>query len=151
MNSHQEYPVDSSKNGLNPAYFGLRTLVADDNEVNRYIMSVMLEKFGLTCQIAHDGKEVLDVMGRFQFDLIFMDCHMPVMDGFEATKNIRANYKGVQPIIVAVTAGANVDDRDHYVASGMDDFLAKPVRKDTLSNLLNRIIKTEKGFVLNQP
>jgi PAS domain S-box-containing protein len=106
-------------------------LVVDDNEINRLVVSKMLEKFEVRIQTANDGGEAVGLIKRKKFDVIFMDCQMPNMDGYEATKVIRevekANRQNRTPI-VALTAHAAKGDEEKCLAADMDDYLAKPVK-----------------------
>ncbi len=106
----------------------LRILVAEDNEINRLIAVGFLEKLGYKADVAVNGKEALMHQDRQPYDLILMDCHMPVMDGFEATKRILAQHSEInRPRIFALTASTMKADIERCVASGMDGFLEKPI------------------------
>jgi two-component system, sensor histidine kinase and response regulator len=118
---------------------GLRILLAEDNHVNQLVASRMLEKLGHSVTIAKDGQEALDLVKRSEFDLIFMDVQMPVMDGFESTRRIRRLPLGDKIPIVAMTAHAMVGDRDRCLSAGMDHYISKPIRQEDLSNLLSDI------------
>jgi PAS domain S-box-containing protein len=125
--------------GTDPAAIRGRVLVAEDDAVNRKIAKLTLEKQGLRVDFASNGKEAVEAVHRASYDLIFMDCHMPEMDGFEATKTIR-NIEGAHghvPII-ALTASVLEGDQQQCLSSGMDAFLAKPIRPDDLARLLER-------------
>jgi CheY-like chemotaxis protein len=116
-----------------------RVLVAEDNAVNQRLVKRMLEKSGCRVDIAANGEEALAMVKRLQYDLVFMDCHMPVMDGYEATRAIRATLPAEPRLpIVAFTANAMVDEKDNCIAAGMDDYLSKPVDKAALELVLNR-------------
>ncbi|MEZ5353525.1 MAG: ATP-binding protein [Bryobacteraceae bacterium] len=111
----------------------LRVLVAEDNEVNRRLALRLLEKIGCEITLAANGREAVELWSCQQFDLILMDCQMPELDGFEATAEIRRRESGGQHIpILALTASALDSDRDECLASGMDDFLTKPIQLDRL-------------------
>ncbi len=114
-------------------------LVVDDNHVNREIASAMLRHAGCTVDVVQGGAEALDAIGLVRYDLVFMDCQMPGMDGYETTRAIRRRgfTTDVLPI-VAMTAGALAEDRDRSLASGMDDHLSKPVLEDALLEILAR-------------
>lgn len=106
----------------------LRILVVEDNDVNRIVVQEFLEMDGHEVDCARDGIEGVEAWQRKQYDLILMDCQMPNLDGFEATAQIRRAENGKQHIpIIALTASAMEGERQHCLASGMDDFLAKPV------------------------
>ena len=110
-------------------------LIAEDNKTNRFLISKYLQNLPLKVHFAHDGREAVDISEKIKPDLIFMDMSMPEMDGLEATQHIRGSAHA-QPHIIALTANAYASDRDACFAAGMDDFLAKPVKKaDLLSKL----------------
>ncbi|MFI5144203.1 MAG: PAS domain S-box protein [Ignavibacteria bacterium] len=116
------------------AEYPLKMLVAEDNVVNQKLFLKMLEKMGYEPKIANNGKESVAAAEHGEFDLIFMDIHMPEMDGVEATRRIQSLDKiKSKPVIVAVTANAMVGDREKYLEVGMDDYLSKPVQIHTLS------------------
>ena len=113
-------------------------LLVEDNEINRKIVLLMLKSQGLTCDIAVDGFEAVTAVSAKDYDIIFMDCQMPVMDGYQATEQIRkleANKK--HTIIIAMTANAMEGDRAKCLDAGMDDYLSKPINFDVMLNLLN--------------
>ncbi len=116
----------------------LRILLAEDNKVNQRVGLLLLEGLGLRADVAGDGQEVLDAMERAPYDLILMDVRMPEMDGLEATRLIRGRIDICQPRIVAMTASVFAEDREACRAAGMDDYLAKPVRRDELVGALAR-------------
>ena len=107
-----------------------RILLVEDNAVNQLLACRILENGGHTVVVAENGKEALAVLARESFDLVFMDVQMPEMDGFEATAAIRRRENGSNDHIpiVAMTAHAMAGDREHCLASGMDDYLTKPIR-----------------------
>jgi CheY-like chemotaxis protein/HPt (histidine-containing phosphotransfer) domain-containing protein len=118
---------------------GARILLVEDNEINRRIASAMLRSFGYSADTADDGFKALDAASRTQYDLVLMDCQMPGMDGFEATRKLRASEEGGRHVpIVALTANAMTEDRDRCLAAGMDDYLAKPLRPGILRDTLTR-------------
>ena len=108
---------------------GMTVLVVDDNKVNRTVLCRSLKRLGLEYQIADNGLSAVELCRMSSFDLILMDCQMPVMDGFEATQIIKQESLAACPI-VAVTADAFDRDRRRCLDAGMDDFLAKPVPVD---------------------
>jgi len=119
------------------AKFSARLLLAEDNPTNQIIATAMLENFGCDVEVAANGKEALDAVNRKSFDLVFMDCQMPEMDGLEATKAVRelGREAGQLPII-ALTAHAMDGDREACLAAGMNDYLSKPFKPDQLRNIL---------------
>ena len=124
---------------LKPSYrqFEARVLVAEDNPVNQRVVMGLLRKLGCEVELASDGGAAIEAFARGGFDLVFMDCQMPDVDGFEATRRIRATQHAPVPI-VALTAGVMEGDRERCLAAGMDDFLSKPVRLEDLERTLAR-------------
>jgi signal transduction histidine kinase/ActR/RegA family two-component response regulator len=119
---------------------GLRVLLVEDNPVNQKVAGRMLERLGCTVELAEDGRAAVERLRGARVDLVFMDCQMPVMDGFEATRAIRRaeSGQGRRVPIVAMTAHAMASDREACLAAGMDDYLAKPIRADLLRETLER-------------
>lgn len=116
----------------------LRILVAEDNKINQLVAVGLLERFGYQVDVAANGREVLERLELGLYDLIFMDCHMPEVDGFEATKKILKKYsKSFRPRIVALTASTMTEDIDNCFAAGMDDFLGKPLTVSSLVKALS--------------
>jgi len=109
---------------------GARVLLVEDNPVNRQFALAVLKSVGAVVAVAVDGSEAVRMASEAEHDLILMDCQMPVMDGYEATRRIRA--AGNTTPVIALTANAMEGDRDRCAAAGMDDYLAKPIRPDTL-------------------
>ncbi|MEA3212748.1 MAG: two-component system, sensor histidine kinase and response regulator [Chthoniobacter sp.] len=120
---------------------GLRILLAEDNVINRTVAAAILKKGGHSLVHAANGREAVEAAAREAFDLIFMDVQMPEMDGFEATRLIRASEQesGQAVPIVAMTAHAMAGDRERCLAAGMDDYLSKPLQKAELLALLDRV------------
>lgn len=124
----------------------LRLLVAEDNEVNRKVAGLMLGRLGQRPDIVANGQEALEAVRRTAYDLVLMDVQMPVMDGLEATRRIRAELPPErQPRIVAMTANALVEHQAQSIEAGMDDHLAKPVRTEDLVAVLARAGATVPG------
>jgi CheY-like chemotaxis protein len=115
-------------------------LVVEDNRINQQVVSVILEKLGCSVEIVGDGKEAVAVVTSRTFEMVLMDCLLPVMDGFAATAAIRAHEAshGGHTVIVATTANAMKGDRERCLASGMDDYISKPIRPHDLGDLLDR-------------
>jgi signal transduction histidine kinase/CheY-like chemotaxis protein len=123
-----------------PAPKPLRILVAEDNAVNQRLCLRLLQSRGHDVQIAANGLEVLSLVAQSAFDLILMDIQMPIMDGLEATTKLRADEQqsGHHIPIYAVTANAMQGDREHYLNSGMDGYLSKPIRPLELDQILKK-------------
>jgi two-component system, sensor histidine kinase and response regulator len=120
--------------------FKCHVLLAEDNHVNQEVGRAMLESFGCRVDVAGNGCEVLTLLESTCYDLIFMDCQMPSMDGYEATKRIRRNDNPevAKLPVVALTAHVMDGDRERCLAAGMDDYLSKPFRLKELSEILER-------------
>jgi CheY-like chemotaxis protein len=114
-----------------------RILVAEDNAINREVALAQLKILGYTASAVTDGSEAIEALRHGGFDLVLMDCQMPVMDGFEATRRIRSSGERDIPII-AVTADAMAEDRNRCLSEGMNDYLAKPVELGPLDDVLAR-------------
>ncbi len=115
-----------------------RLLVVEDDRVNQRVIELLLEKLGLDCVVVADGSSSVEIATLERWDAVLMDCQMPGMDGFEATRRIRERLAGRQLPIIALTANAMTGDREACVSAGMDDFLAKPVRQEELRTCLER-------------
>jgi CheY-like chemotaxis protein len=119
-----------------------KVLVVEDNLVNQRVAQAMLERLGVAVTLASNGVEALSAIRREDFDLIFMDCQMPEMDGITATQAIRAAETPETRVpIVALTANAHDGDRDVCLAAGMDDYLPKPIRREALAEKLTGWLK----------
>jgi CheY-like chemotaxis protein len=128
---------------INPNSKSLRILLVEDNSFNQMIALRLLEKLGYQADCAANGLEVLQVLEHKSYDLILMDVQMPVMDGLEASRQIRLREKSKssdkKAKIVAMTANVMADDREKCILAGMDDFIAKPIRKDNLTKIVREI------------
>jgi CheY-like chemotaxis protein len=127
-----------------PPTAAARLLLVEDNFVNQRVALYMLAKLGYHVDLANDGREALDRLGKERYDLVLMDCQMPEMDGFEATKLIRDPSSGVldhDVPIVAMTANAFPEDRARSLECGMSDFLSKPVDRATLSAMIAKWLR----------
>jgi CheY-like chemotaxis protein/HPt (histidine-containing phosphotransfer) domain-containing protein len=120
-----------------------RFLVVDDNEINRFLAVEQLEGLGYRVDVAADGQQAVEKVKSCDYAAVLMDCQMPVMDGYTATRVIR-DWEGTRrhTPIIALTAHALVGERDKVVAAGMDDYLAKPVRTQTLERVLQQVIES---------
>jgi len=117
----------------------VRVLVAEDNTVNQEVNLLMLKKLGLHADVAANGREAVEMAGVLPYDLIIMDCHMPEMDGYAATREIRRRQGANQRLaIIALTADIMEGSRERCLAAGMDDYMAKPIRMAGLREALRK-------------
>jgi two-component system sensor histidine kinase/response regulator len=116
----------------------INILVAEDNRINQMVALGLLQKLGYAADLAANGMEVLDAMKRTAYDIIFMDCQMPELDGYETTRRIRAEQRVHIPRIIAMTANAIRGEEERCLEAGMDDYLSKPVRIDELRAAIER-------------
>jgi CheY-like chemotaxis protein len=118
-----------------------RILVADDQAVNRKLTQRRLEQLGFDVDVAENGLQAVEAVGRRSYHLVFMDCHMPAMDGFRATEEIR-RLEGTRrrTPVVALTASVVGPERERCTAAGMDDYVVKPVSDADLMRVLSRWI-----------
>ncbi len=114
-----------------------RILVVEDNAINRLVTEGMLEQLGHDVELAHNGQECLTLCAEEKFDLILMDCNMPLMDGYTATKNLRAIPATKKTPIIALTANTLEEYKERCRQSGMNDHIAKPFNKQSLSNIIS--------------
>jgi len=118
----------------------LRILLAEDNIVNQKIMMTYLSQLNCQADLVDNGEEVLQLVTSQHYDIILMDCQMPLLDGYDTTQAIRQMEMASQLkhhiVIVAMTANAFKEDRDRCLAVGMDDYLSKPIRRKQLQEML---------------
>lgn len=125
----------------------LKILIAEDNEINRVFFIKLLKIKGFSCDVAINGKKAVEACVKKEYDIVFMDCQMPVMDGYEATREIRkAEGNTLCTPIIAMTANAMKGDRERCLAAGMDEYLSKPVDVEQVFVLLDKYSK-KKGTV----
>jgi CheY-like chemotaxis protein len=125
----------------NGAAHAARVLVAEDNPVNQKVARLMLERCGCEVDVVDNGAMAVDAVGNGAYDLVLMDCQMPVCDGLEATRRIRGLPDAASAVvIVALTANALAGDRDRCLAAGMNDYLPKPVRREALVEMLAKYL-----------
>jgi signal transduction histidine kinase/CheY-like chemotaxis protein len=119
---------------------GIKALIAEDLPTNLMLLTKILNNQGCSVTSAINGQEAVDAVRKTNFDIIFMDCHMPILDGLEATRQIREYEKqtGKHTPIVAVTADAMIGDREKCISSGMDDYIAKPIKKEMIAAALHK-------------
>ena len=141
----KRYSSTKIQTGL--SFTNTKLLLVEDNRINRALAEEMLYEIGCTIVIAENGEIALGMVKEHDFDLIFMDCQMPVMDGFEASKKLclmkKEKFLADIPII-ALTANAMKDDKEKCLDAGMNDYITKPVRKDNLRHVLAKWLPQEK-------
>jgi CheY-like chemotaxis protein len=116
-----------------------RLLVVEDNIANLKVAVRMVEKLGYRADVAANGMEAVRVLSEVRYDAVLMDCHMPDMDGFDATREIRKNEPaGRHTPVIAMTASALSGDRERCLAAGMDDYIAKPIKMHVVAAVLER-------------
>jgi len=135
--------IDIEQPSTGPQVGNMRTtspiLVVEDNRVNQRVAMMLVRGLGLAVEVANNGLEAVKNCSSNDYAAVLMDCQMPEMDGYEATRRIRALKRKRVPII-ALTAGASSSDRDLAIEAGMDDFLTKPVQRAELARVLGRWI-----------
>jgi CheY-like chemotaxis protein len=120
---------------------GAHVLLVEDNEVNAEIATELLRNAGVTVTVAWDGQQALDRLERERFDAVLMDCQMPVMDGYAATRALRGLLQHRELPVIAMTANAMVGDRDAALAAGMDDHISKPIDIEQMYATLARWVR----------
>ncbi|AVH62231.1 multi-sensor hybrid histidine kinase [Nostoc sp. 'Peltigera membranacea cyanobiont' N6] len=160
--SVQELQVRNSENNCDyrPSDLPkLRILLTEDNLVNQKIALKQLQSLGYSADVANNGKEALHLLEKIPYDLILMDCQMPILDGLETTKQIHrwqeSNFaSGRRPVVVAMTANAMKEDKQMCLDAGMDDYLSKPVMKEklaaTLEHWARMIFRVEETDILDR-
>ncbi len=129
------------------AHFKARVLVVDDNATNQAVAKGVLEKFGVRVGLAANGEEALRALEQISYDMVFMDCQMPVMDGFEASRLIRDPKSRVldpKVKVIAMTANAMQGDRERCLEAGMDDYISKPVDQEKLEQVLIKYLESKR-------
>jgi len=144
-------PALSADVAYEPRFENARVLLVEDNRVNQLVAERMLKAFGIEATLVADGGQALAAVQQQPFDLVLMDCQMPVMDGYDATRAIRA-WEATAPgprrtSIVAMTAHAMQGDREKCLAAGMDDYLSKPIKREALGAALQRWLDTNRTAV----
>jgi signal transduction histidine kinase/CheY-like chemotaxis protein/HPt (histidine-containing phosphotransfer) domain-containing protein len=125
-------------------------LVVEDNPVNLAVAKKLLERFGVTCEVARDGIEAVEAVKNGQYDLVLMDMQMPRMDGYQATRRIRGREEELglaRMPILAMTANAMSGDREKCLQAGMDDYMAKPIKPADLKNMLRQWLPLQEALV----
>ena len=111
--------------------------MAEDNAINQRVGQLILQRAGFYIDLVSDGSEAVAAHGAESYDLILMDCQMPTMDGFEASRRIR-QLDGHQPVIIAVTANALAGERERCLEAGMNDYLSKPFQAEQLVSVVKK-------------
>ncbi|HJV71652.1 response regulator [Ideonella sp.] len=140
-------PVHGKPNGL----AGSRVLLVEDNLLNQEVAVALLEREGIVVSVAGDGRQALDALERESFDAVLMDCQMPVMDGYAATRALRQRPALGSLPVIAMTANAMVGDREAALAAGMNDHVAKPFKMDDLVATLERWVVPRHGAARVSP
>lgn len=131
-------------------HVGIRVLLAEDNRINALLAKALLERNGCDVVCVANGEEAIEAVKTTPYDIVFMDFHMPIMDGLEASKNIRAlGGEYARLPIIALTAAAMEEDRRQCIAAGMDDFITKPLDANALTNILNKWINEKPNLKLS--
>ncbi|HEY0820110.1 MAG TPA: response regulator, partial [Rhizobacter sp.] len=120
---------------------GARVLLVEDNPINQELARDLLNRAGIVVNIAGDGREALAILERDRFDAVLMDCQMPVMDGYEATRALRRRPELKDLPVIAMTANVMAGDRQKVLEAGMNDHVAKPIRVDDLFATLARWVR----------
>ncbi len=141
-------PEDQMAEESEPAWTGARVLVVDDNLINLKVAERMLENLRCDVDSVESGGEAIAAIEEGDYDIVFMDCQMPEIDGFEATERIRRMEGGDRFPIVALTANAMEGDRELCLAAGMNDYLAKPIDRRRLAEMLTRYLVTRSNAPL---
>ncbi len=134
----------AASNPLHNAFTGCRMLAIDDNQVNLLVVEELFHDYGFAIDTVNNGQKALSRIAANSYDIVLMDCQMPVMDGYEATRRMRKMMsEGVTARcpIVAITANALKGDREKCLAAGMDDFLAKPMQATAINEMFERLLK----------
>jgi CheY-like chemotaxis protein len=117
--------------------------MAEDNAINQRVGKLILQRAGFLIDLVADGSEAVIAHSRHPYDVILMDCQMPIMDGFEASRKIR-ELDGKQPVIIAVTANALVGERERCLEAGMNDYLSKPFQAEQLVGVIKKWAAVER-------
>jgi two-component system, sensor histidine kinase len=122
-----------------------QVLLAEDTEMNRMLVRILLTRMGFEVDEVENGQQAVDALARKRYDLVLMDCMMPVMDGYEATRILRAREAeaGQERVpVIALTASAIAGDRERCRQAGMDDYMTKPFQVDDFTAIVQRYLET---------
>jgi signal transduction histidine kinase/ActR/RegA family two-component response regulator len=136
VNKNKVFAEESEEN--NNKVFKGNILVVEDDRVNQMVATSILEGYGCSVDLANNGFEALEKLESNKYDIVFMDCYMPKMNGYQATEKIRENSKMAEQTIIALTASALQDNVERCKSAGMDDFLAKPIKEGELIKALQK-------------
>ena len=143
---HAHPETDAAPHTTSPSGRGARVLVVDDNAANQKVALRMVERLGYRADVAATGAEAVSMLGRGRYDAVLMDCQMPEMDGYEASRQIRHNERGGRRVpIIAMTADAVSGERERCLAAGMDDYVSKPVKLHVVAAVLERWLATKQA------
>ena len=137
-------PLDQKPAATHSHEQPLRILMAEDNPINQRVGKLILQRAGFPIDLVADGNEAIEAHRAHPYDLILMDCQMPSMDGFEASRQIR-QLTQPQPVIIAVTANALVGERERCLNAGMDDYLSKPFQAEQLVAVVKKWVANRRG------
>ena len=141
----EEQPIITRYSIAEKSRHNIRILLAEDNRINQKVAMKMLEKHGYRTDVASNGSEALEALAREDYDLVLMDCQMPVMDGYEATRMIRdvsSKVRNHDIPVIAITANALKGDRETCLAAGMNDYLAKPIELEELQAVIGKFLRS---------
>jgi CheY-like chemotaxis protein len=142
---------DRPERGIQRSLHALRILLAEDNAINQKVAVTLLKRMGHQVDVVPDGRQAVAAVEQTAYDLVLMDCQMPEMDGYAATRAIRGTARGASLPIVAMTAHAMPEDRKRCLDAGMTDYLAKPISGERLCNLVASFgVPTEAGLPVDK-
>ncbi|MBI2751214.1 MAG: response regulator [Burkholderiales bacterium] len=144
-------PALITSHGMREDQVLMNVLLVEDHAINQKLAITLLERWGHHVEVAENGQIALDMLERQQFDIILMDMQMPVMDGLEATRRIRASGAGRRTPIIAMTANAMEGDRERCLTAGMDDYISKPIKAQELQQMLQHLSSPLSHFSLTRP
>lgn len=154
----KDMPTEHFKHSVKPVenaqFKDTKILLVEDNSTNIIVAKGLIQMYGPTVEVAENGELALKMLSKQRFDLVFMDCQMPVMDGYECTRLIRSDESSVinhRIPIIALTANAMRGDREACLAAGMDDYISKPVEADTIHQMLKKWLAYEDITIGDKP